>query len=217
MKASVVIVTYRRMERLEEIVEAWTDQCQDVWLCDCSEEGIPFSHAGFNYVHFVPDPGNKVRHAVATLTKGDIVIKADDDIMPLPGLVGDFLRWHKELGDCVTGIHGRIFEGPDYYRDTVMYAAHKQPAPLRVDFLGVITCSVLKFLAMDLKGCETPIEDIYWHNHIYPEAPKYVIPTNQFNNHLSESRDAGRLCAGGEERALRRAYYTKIYLERYKK
>jgi len=151
------------------------------------------------------------------LTKGDIVVKADDDIMPLPNLVDDFLHWHKQLGDCITGIHGRIFEGLDYYRDTIMYAAHKQKAPKRVDFLGIITCSVRRFLAMDLRDCESPIEDLYWHNHTFPEVPKYVIPTNQFNNHLPEARDTGRLCAGGEERKLRREYYTKIYLEKYKK
>ena len=218
MKASVVIVTYRRMEYLKEIVKAWTDQCLDVWLCDCSEDGIPFDHSGFNYVHFVPDPGNKVRHAVATLSKGDIVIKADDDIMPLPGLVDDFIRAHKHLGeDCVTGIHGRTFDGPDYYRDTIMYVANKQKVPKRVDFLGVITCSPRKFLAMDLRGCHSPIEDLYWHNHTYPDVPKYVISTNQFDNYLPESKDAGRLCAGKEERKLRQEYYMKIYLRKYKK
>ena len=215
--ASVVIVTYRRMTRLPEIVRAWMTQCGDVWLCDCSANGIDFSFDGLNVARFSPDPGNKVRHAVATLTSGDICIKADDDIMPLPGLVDDFLRWNNELGECITGIHGRTFEGPDYYNDTILYAAHKLDAPKLVDFLGVITCAPRQFLGMDLRGCETPIEDIYWHNHIYPHVPKYVIPTNAFNNKLPESRDEGRLCAGKEQRAIRRAYYKQVYEENYKR
>jgi hypothetical protein len=153
---------------------------------------------------------------VATLTEGDICIKADDDIMPLPGLVDDFLKWHAKLGPCVTGIHGRTFHGPDYYRDTEMHAAHMQTEPLRVDFLGIITCANRQFLGMDLRGCETAIEDLYWHNYIFPKAPKYVIPTKAYDNKLPESRDKLRLCADAPGRAVRRAFYTKCWQEGYR-
>jgi len=216
MKISVVIVTYRRLERLEMIMKAWVNEVSDVWLCDCSKKGIPFPHKGFNYVYFSPDPGNKVRHAVATLTNGDLVIKADDDILPKPGLADDFIKWHKILGDCVTGIHGRIFEGEDYYRDTALYAGHMLREPKKVDFLGVITCAPRKYLAMDLRGCLTPIEDIYWHNYKYPKVPKYIIPTKNYNNRLPESKDAQRLCGNKEMRKIRRDYYKKIYLRNYR-
>lgn len=215
MKASVVIVTYRRMTRLPEIVRAWTEQCDDVWLCDCSKEGFVIDTTGINYVYFSPDPGSKVRHAVATLTQGDIVIKADDDIMPKQGLASDFLMWWEKLGNCIMGIHGRTFHGPDYYGNTKMYAGHMLDKPLSVDFLGVITCAPRNFLAMDLRGCLTPIEDIYWHNFYYPKVPKYVIPTKNYNNKLPESRDMGRLCADKGMRRIRREYYKKIYLENY--
>jgi len=219
MKASVVIVTYRRMSCLHQIVSSWCAQSSDVWLCDCSAGGVPQTVRripGLNYVHFVPDPGNKVRHAVALLTDGDIVIKADDDILPLPGLADDFLHWYDRLGEVVMGIHGRTFEGPDYYRDTVLYAGHMQKEPRRVDFLGVITCAPRQFLPMDLRGCESPIEDLWWHNQEYPRIAKYVIPTKAYNNKLPESRDVGRLCAGGEERVLRRQFYRKLYEESYR-
>ena len=153
---------------------------------------------------------------MALLTSGDIVIKADDDIMPLPGLVHDFIHWHEALGPCVTGIHGRTFHGPDYYHDTKMHAAHKQTVPLKVDFLGIITCADRKFLAMDLRECGTDIEDLYWHNHCYPRAPKYVIPTKAYDNTLPESRDSGRLCADVPGRAVRRAFYTQCWQEHYR-
>lgn len=215
-KASVVVVTYRRLQRVPEILAAWLAQGPEVWLCDCSPAGVTDIPAGVRVARFSPDPGNKVRHAVALLTSGDIVIKADDDILPLPGLVNDFLTWHGRLGHCVTGIHGRTFHGPDYYRDTVMHAAHVITEPKKVDFLGIITCADRKFLPMDLRECGTPIEDLYWHNHCYPRAPKYVIPTKAFNNHLPESRDAQRLCADQPGRAVRREYYTRCYLEYYR-
>jgi len=215
MKTSVVIVTYRRMKRLEEIIRAWAAQCSDVWLCDCSINGVPLDHSGINYVHFVPDPGNKVRHAVATLTSGDIVIKADDDIMPLPGLVDDFVYWNENLMDCITGIHGRIFAGPDYYLNTTLHLANKQDIPKWVDFLGIITCAPREFLAMDLNGCETPIEDIYWHNYSYPHIPKYVIPTKNYK-HTIDANDTECLYTNKKARQTRQKYYKKIYLENYK-
>jgi len=215
IKASVVLVTYRRVERVPEILAAWLKETPDVWLCDCSPHGVKVVPAGTKVVRFRPDPGNKVRHAVALLTDGDIVIKADDDIMPLPGLAADFLRWHGELGACITGIHGRTFHGLDYYLDTTLIASHKLEKPARVDFLGVITCADRRFLAMDLKGCASPIEDLYWHNHKFPTVPKYVIPTVKFR-HLPESRDAERLCANPEARRIRREYYTQCFMEHYR-
>jgi hypothetical protein len=216
MKASVVVVTYRRLERIPEILAAWLAQGPEVWLCDCSLHGVKVVPQGVKIARFRPDPGNRVRHAVALLTEGDIVIKADDDIMPLPGLVADFLKWHAALGPCVTGIHGRTFHGPDYYRDTAMHAAHMLKEPLKVDFLGIVTCADRRYLPMDLHGCETPIEDLWWHNHCHVKAPKWVIPTKAYNNSLPESRDAGRLCADKPGRAVRRAFYTKCWMEHYR-
>lgn len=216
MTASVVVVTYRRLARLPEILAAWLKQTPDVWLCDCSREGFKTT-LPIKLARFWPDPGNKTRHAVATLTEGDVVIKADDDIMPLPGLAQDFLTWREKLGPCVMGIHGRIFKGPDYYRDTEMIAGHMQTAPARVDFVGIITAADRRYLAMDLRGCATEIEDIFWHNYAHRAAPKFVIPTKAYNNKLPESRDAGRLCADPPGRAVRRAFYTKMWREAYQR
>lgn len=216
MKVSVVLVTYRRLARLGMILEAWLTQTPDVWLCDCSKEGFKTA-LPVKIARFVPDPGNKVRHAVATLADGDLVVKADDDILPLPGLVADFMKWRRALGPCVMGIHGRTFQGPDYYTNTTMHAAHMIEAPLPVDFLGIITAADRKFLPMDLRGCDSAIEDLFWHNMAYRSAPKYVIPTKAYDNRLPESRDAGRLCHDQEGRAVRRAFYTKCWTEGYRR
>jgi hypothetical protein len=215
MTASVVLVTYRRLERLPEILKAWCDQCADVWLCDCSKDGAQNIPGQVKVARFCPDPGNRTRHAVATMTLGDICIKADDDIMPLPGLVDDFLTWHQKLGPCISGVHGRTFHGPDYYHDSNMFAGHMQTEPVPVDFVGVLTCSDRVFLPMDLRYCGTDIEDLYWHSYCYPYAPKYVIPTKNYNNKLPESRDAGRLCADKEGKARRREFYRQCWEKFY--
>lgn len=215
VKVSVVVVTYRRLDTLDQVLSAWLKETPDVWLCDCSKEGYK-TNLPVKIVRATPDPGNKIRHAVATMTSGDLVIKADDDIIPLPGLAQDFINCYVANGDCVMGIHGRTFQGPDYYQHTTLYSAKHLLAPLKVDFLGVITCAPRKFLAMDLKDCDTPIEDLYWHNWIYPHVPKYIITSTHYQN-LPSSRDQDRLCGNKEMRVVRRAFYKKCYEKYYKK
>jgi len=216
MSISVVVVTYRRLKNLERILKAWLVETPDVWLADCSKNfstNLPIRH-----VRFSPDPGNKTRHAMSLLTAGDYVIKADDDIMPRPGIAADFLKYQKEVGPAILGVHGRIFRGADYYRDTQMFSAKQilpKGLPKRVDFVGVMTCAPRQFLAFDLRGCGSSVEDMFWQMKCFPEAIKYVMPTDKFAN-LPESKDKGRLCAGPKDRSDRRQFYAKYYRKNYR-
>lgn len=212
---SVVVVSYRRKKNLGRILSAWLQETSDVWLCDCSKDGTRYP--GINYVHFVPDPGNRTRHAVSLLTSGDYVIKADDDIMPRPGIAADFLKHQEAVGPAIMGVHGRTFHGRDYYNHTQMVGAKqlvRKGVPKRVHFVGVMTCTHRKFLAFDLKGCSSNVEDLFWQMRCFPKAPKFVIPTDKFAN-LPESKDEGRLCAGKKDRAQRRAFYLRYWLKNY--
>lgn len=214
MKVSVVIVTYRRVKNLERIIQAWLKETPDVWLCDCTKAGFK-TKAKIKIIRATPDPGNKIRHAVATMTGGDIVIKADDDILPRPGLVKDFIKYSKALPPAILSIHGRKFNGVDYYNHTKMFGAKGLRNAAKVDFVGVMTCTPRQFLAMDLKGCATEVEDLFWQMKCYPKAPKYVIPTQNFMN-LPECKDKGRLCADQPGRKIRRSFYKTWYERNYK-
>lgn len=223
MKISVVVVTYRRLERLELILEAWLKETPDVWLCDCSKEGFK-TNLPIKIIRAIPDPGNKIRHAVALLTDGDMVIKADDDIMPLPGIVKDYEKYMNEYGPAILSVHGRTFHGQKYYSQTKLYGSkgllngdysQSDDIPQEVDFVGVMTCAPRELLAMDLIGCLTEIEDLYWQMEKYPNAKKYVIPTEKYAN-LQESKDALRLCRpNSESRVIRQSYYEKWYKNNY--
>lgn len=210
---SVVVVTYRRLARINDILSAWLKETPDVWLCDCSEKGVRTA-LPVKWVYAHPDPGSKIRHAVATLTAGDLIIKADDDVMPRPGLAADFVTHAKRYGQAIYGIHGRIFKNPDYYHGTQLFGSKQLKEAQPVDFVGVVTCTPRCFLAMDLRDCYTEVEDLYWQMQCYPKVKKYVIATDKFM-HLSESKDKGRLCGTPESRLVRNHYYGHWFSRHY--
>jgi len=205
-KISVVISTYRRLESLERILKAWLFQTPDVWLADSSgkfKTELPIHH-----VRFSPDPGNKTRHAVALLTDGDYVIKADDDVIPKPGLIDAFIEHHDLCG--ILGLMGRTYEGPKYYGNTTPVRAREISEPKRVDMVGIVTFAPRNCLPFDLRGCKSSIEDIFWHNKVFPQVPKYVIPTDKYKQ-LPESNDKQCLFKSKAARIERQAFYEKYY------
>lgn len=213
MTVSVVVVAYRRFQNLEAILKGWLAQTPDVWLCDCSEAGFKTT-LPIRRVHAWPDPGNKIRHAVALMTSGDLVIKADDDLIPGPTLVAQFVKAYEAKGDAIYGIHGRKFLGPRYYAQTRLYGPGNANGIQEVDFVGVITCAPRKYLPMDLRHCATEVEDLYWQMACYPTVKKYVIGTKDVR-HLPECRDAGRLCGTRPSRVVRQRFYEAYYRRHY--
>ena len=209
---SVVVVANRRMETLSPILSAWLKQSPDVWLADCS--GRPFeAPAGVHHVRFSPDPGNRTRHALALLTEGDWVIKADDDFTPGPGLVEDFIQAAAKIGTpAFLGIMGRRFEGPKYYSNTISARAVYIAEPARVDFVGICTVTPRGFLAVDLRGCLSSIEELFIQCGAFPWVPKWVVPTKNYG-HIPGADKPGCLCKNPVAQAERENYYSTVWEE----
>ena len=213
-KVSIVIMTYRRLSNLEGILKAWLAQTPDVWLVDSSNEfttELPIHH-----VRFSPDPGSKIWHATALLTEGDFVIKACDDILPKSGLLDDLIKGWQQVKGGMIGIYGKELKGPSYYKNTVPIIANRILSPQKVDFIGNTTLTPRQYLAFDLKGCLSPIEDIFWHMKAFPEVPKWIIPTKQYRN-LPEHKDKECLSRNNEARKIREEFYQEYYLKNYSK
>lgn len=209
MDVSVVVVTYRRLETLGPVLEAWLSQASEVWLADCS--GVPFKAPDkVRHVRFSPDPGSKARHAMALMTNGDLVFKADDDVMPKAGLVDDFLATWKIYGTAFYGVHGRTFNGPAYYKNTVCYSARQIERPVQVDFVGVCTMCDRSLLAYDLKGCGTAIEDLFCQCGIWPQVKKIIVPTTNYVS-LPDASGPGCLYYNRGARTEREAFYAKVW------
>jgi glycosyltransferase involved in cell wall biosynthesis len=209
-KVSIVIPTYRRLENLERILVAWLVQSPDVWLCDSSgkfETNLPINH-----VRFSPDQGIPARHAISILAQGDYVIKADDDVLPKPGLIEDFLRFTHL--DGIFGVMGREFLGDRYYEKTRVYRSREILQPVEAGMLGILTFAPRKYLVFDLQGCTSGTEDLWWHMKAFPKVIKYVIPTKNYKQ-LPESNDAECHFKNPKIRAERQSFYQKYYRINY--
>lgn len=211
MKFSVVVVAYRRMDTLPGILSAWLSQSSDVWLADCSKDGARDIPAGVHHVHFRPDPGNVTRHVLALLTENDWVVKADDDFIPGPYVLGDFMRASgPERKPAFWGIMGRRFEGPRYYGNTISSRANKITEPVRVDFVGICTIAPRSVLAFDPRGCLSSIEDLFQQCGVFPEIPKFVYPSTSYSHILGADRP-GCLCKNPKAQVEREIYYSKVW------
>jgi len=208
--ASVVVVTLRRLSTLAAILEAWLKETPDVWLADCS--GADFkAPRGVHHVRFSPDPGNKARHAVALMTEGEIVFKADDDFIPFPGLIEDFLKAFRAQGRAFYGIMGRYFNGPRYYGNTIQARANKITEPFRVDFVGICTMAPRDLIVFDPRECGSPFEELFYQCGIWPEVPKWVVPTVKYAHVPGSDRAGTCLCKDTAAQAVREAFYSKVW------
>ena len=207
-KQTTVIITCKdRLSSIEEIVRAWCSMIDKVVLCDCSDNGIE-RFKDFNYSHyrFYPDPGNKVMHAAASMATTDYIIFADDDVIPLEGLIEDFEKWKKVLKNSFIGVYGRYYEGEDYYKNTVPFRADRIDLHILVDFASIIVLFDQQHAGINLKHVENNIVEIYHQNICCSQVGKFVIPTKNYKD-LPECKTG--LYSDHAERDKRNQFYKK--------
>ena len=213
----IVCHTDERAKTLTDVVKAWLDNYEGirVVVCDCCPTRMrnPISDSRFSYNEFSPDPGNRIRHAVALAYPGSPVIQADDDVKPLPGFTEELLKWHKQYPDDFVGVIGRTFKGPEYYNNTTFYAGKKIKEPVRTGFIGVVYVTGRDLLPFDCSHIENPYNDLCWQMEFYPSIPKWVVPVTKFAN-LKSAKNG--LFHDPEARVKRSEFYKKYYLKNYK-
>jgi len=216
MKTSVIITTYRRFDELDTIIRAWlVEPVLEVWVLDGSgkfRSGI--SDKRFLLFSMPKDFGTKMDYAMGLLAEGDMIILADDDVLPKPGLVEDLHRGMEKTGADIVGIHGRRFHGPDYRKDTNCFIANIIEEPIQVGFCGVLFMLSRNLLGFDIRGMETSWDDFWLCMKAWPGKIKYVIPTKNWSN-LPAAFDSQSHFHDKNIRKIREQFYTKWYKQNY--
>ena len=213
---SVLVTTYHpdRWQSLGMISSAWLDQpVEQVWVLDNrGNQGHVRSDDGFAFWPLPCDLKTRADYGVALLTDGDLIICADDDIVPQPGFAQDLVDGMDATGAGFVGVIGRVFDDPEY-RKTTFYRASKIDEPKCVDFTGVCYMAKRKYFGFDTRGMPVNADDL-WHCRRYPEASKFVIPTDKYEN-LPACNDGTAMFKNPELAAQRQAYYAEWYREAF--
>ncbi|NQU44858.1 hypothetical protein HQ520_16330 [bacterium] len=216
---SVLVTTYRRFRNLDRILAAWMDEGADqVWLLDGSGE-YESQVEGVRVWNMPIDTGPKSDYAFALMTEGDLIVLADDDLLPLPGMLADLVDgWEnvrrRTAGEPIVGIIGRTFLGPDYHANTAFYASNKIDSPVRVGFVGVVCLTPRCNLGFDLRGLPRNADDLWWQMKERPTVPKWVVPTKAYEN-LPECKDGTAMYRDKTLAPQRQEFYERYYREHY--
>lgn len=205
MNVSVVVTTYKRYDRLGLILEAWLNETANVFLAN---GGKWFDTTLPIHQHlYSPDPGNKIRFSTAALTTTDFIVLADDDVLPKPGIINDFLKCYNE-NPGIYGVIGRLPDSDDYFKCSFI-RADKIEKPIETFFVGVIYFTHRKTLFFDLRDLKhRAYDDLYWHMVAYRKTHKYVFPTKKYENLKPECNDADSIFK--KDKSIRNDFY-KMY------
>lgn len=209
---SVILTCFRRFENLAAIMAAWKAEPEVdeliLWDNSGSQLIVPDDSAADWHIRSSLNFGARSRYLIAPAAKNEIIMLADDDLMPGPGLVADMLRMH--CRDQMTSTGGRIFTG-GYYQSRRVDADNITVVYANVDFVLTHACMVYKehLLGFDCSAISWACDDLYVQGHL--RNLQYVVPRTSRYRILPEASDENALCAqpGATEEKERvwREYY----------
>jgi len=215
---SVLITTYheKRWDNALKVVSAWLKQPVDeVWLIDGAARGLTsIKDRRFLYWPLPRDFGPQSDYGVALLTKGDLIICADDDIAPLPGFTQDLVDGMEQSGAGFVGIVGRRWTDPSYHRNK-LFKADLISKPEPVGCPGCIYMAHRMYFGFDCRDMPSRNVDDYWHCLAYKEVLKCVVPTKNYE-HLPTSHDDTAMCKSRKLMNERYRFFANMYIKHYK-
>lgn len=183
---TTIIVCYNRFDRLNDVIDSWKSQVDDIMVLDNSGT---FKRDDVLVLSSNRNLGPQAKYPLAFLASdnksyryscvSDPVIFADDDIIAKPGLVDD-------LGsvfdfDRIVSILGKQFTGTSYYTSSCFYGAELKE-PLRVDWVGG-GCTMTARRWCDVRVADCPsmtVDDIWWEHEHINEVELWIAPTNKY-------------------------------------
>jgi len=209
MKITVIIVCYKRFENLEKIIQAWLDQKEVNQVIVWDNSGSFKTKLTALVVSSSQNLGPTAKFSLSQLADNNVILYADDDVMPKDGFVKDLLPHLKP--NRIVGVQGRIFDGTNYYNSSMHYG-NKAEKPIIVDYLCgfIMMANKGHSLGVNLKACPSwfLIEDWWWEHTV--KAELVVVPTNKYE--LLAERNIDPLHQRPEIKKIREEYYKKWVL-----
>ena len=207
MNVSILIPIYQRYPI--DMLNAWRDQLTDgdqllVINNSCGRYGL--DGEGFDYIAPSWNTGGQSKFMATQFLKHDLVLIADDDIVPetgfLAGLLNDWKtcaeKYFKGEERIVLSVFGRNL-GPEGYRQYPVVRADRMDSSLNeTDFIGRLYLGHRRNFMVDMQGCEdTRLDDLWWNRAARAEhldMRTVVMPNKMWHDAESEN-DSSRISA----------------------
>lgn len=181
IKVTVALLYWKRAENFDKILKSWLtqDEVNQVIIWDNSGN-FRTDHENVLVISASQNLNSRWRFLLAQLSKNDLIILADDDVLVEKGIVKDFLKYFSR--DKVVGIMGRNFTNETYYTSPIIYAGEIQ-TPTQIDYLcsNCILTHRNNCLNIDYRKLPTDLMDDWWWEHQLLErgVSCWVIPTEK--------------------------------------
>ena len=192
---TVVLICWKRFEHFNEIIDAWLSEPEvnEVLIWDnsgsfkCDKEGVVIINSQKNI-------NGAVKYNIAVMAENDLIINADDDIMPKPGIVKQLLAHYDD--DAFIGVAGsRIIDG---WTQREGFKNVKEPVEVDI-VVGYLSLTNKK----NLLGFD--FSKFLWYNcelemagRTQDKLKQLVVPADAFEI-LPEAFDENALCGQRED------------------
>jgi len=146
VKVTLIVTAWRRFDQLHAVLDAWEREPEvgEIILWDNSQGDMPsdvlagleerVEKRGLWLIRSSRNFGSSARYALASLAAHEVLLFADDDVMPHAGLTAQLLAHYQP--ERMVGVKGRLFHGA-YHGNTEVRSENLGDGaePVEVDML----------------------------------------------------------------------------------
>lgn len=129
---TLILVSWKRFKNLDRIIETWLKEPEITEVILWDNSGKYQTTRDITVINSQVNYNLSIRYAIAAMAKNDIVLNADDDILPGKGLPAKFLAHFAE--DRMLGISGIQWGGS--WGESTMLQGNKFARAKRIDYIG---------------------------------------------------------------------------------
>lgn len=112
---TVIMVCWRRFDNLERIIQRWLDEPEVTEFILWDNSGQFETNLPVILINCSENMNPSVRYSIAAMAKENIIVNADDDLLPEPGVIHSLLAAYSPY--AFVGVAGLRFHGTNSFFD----------------------------------------------------------------------------------------------------
>lgn len=205
---TVILTCWKRFENFEKIIKAWLDQSLVTEIIIWDNSGKFKTNLPVHLINSNINVNPSVRYMLANISKNQIIINADDDVIPKSNFVNDWIKHFKF--NCFFGISGFIFENS--FQKRTIIRSNEINCIKNVDLIAGCITMINRNLLLnhDYKSFEICQLEVSLQCSLSRNIKKYVIPTKEYEI-LPEMHDENALYKKTEANFIYNNLFNKYF------